>query len=212
LVPPVSGAAITRFGQVQFLDVRKEDAAGEQMVHGHFEEALDLVGMEVHGHDPVHAGGSEHIGHQLGADAHPWLVLAVLSGESEIGHHGHDALGTGALGGIHHQQQLEEVVAGREGALHDEHQFAAHGLLEAGLELPVAEAAHGHLAQALAAELAAIFSAKYRVAVPLKILALSCMGWVMGPSPGWRVQKGCKCSDPPLVINTCWWKVIGHGP
>ena len=61
------------------------------------------------------------------------------------------ALGAGAFGGINHQQQLEEVVAGGHGALHNENHLSTHGFLEAGLELPVAEAAYGDFAELLAA-------------------------------------------------------------
>jgi hypothetical protein len=102
------------------------------------------------------------------------LSLRSCRAKAEVGHHGHDALGAGAFGGIHHQQQLEEVVAGGHGALHNENHLTAHGFLEAGLELPVAEAAHGDFTQAFGRLLRDLLG-QVPVAVPLKILALSCI-------------------------------------
>ena len=39
--------------------------------------------MEVHGDDVVRPGHTQHVGHQLGGDGRPRLVLLVLSGVRE---------------------------------------------------------------------------------------------------------------------------------
>ena len=53
------------------------------MVDGNIEEALDLVGVEIHGDHTVNTGGSEQIGHKFGAYRHAGLILAVLTGPSK---------------------------------------------------------------------------------------------------------------------------------
>src|SRR5690606_17293478 len=93
--------------ELQALNMGQENTAGEKVVNGHFEKALDLIRMQVHGHDAVHASSSEHVGHQLGANAHTGLVLAVLTSKTEVRNNGNDALGTCPFGSIHHQQQLK---------------------------------------------------------------------------------------------------------
>ena len=59
--------------EVEALDVGGHYAAGEEVVNGHLEEALFLVGMEVHSHDAVDAGDREHVGHEFGGDAYAGL-------------------------------------------------------------------------------------------------------------------------------------------
>ena len=43
-----------------------EDGVAEEVIHGDIEEALDLVGVQVHGQHPVCAGLRDQVGHQLG--------------------------------------------------------------------------------------------------------------------------------------------------
>lgn len=59
--------------KVEALDVGGHDAAGEEVVNGHLEESLFLVGMEVHSHDAVDTGDREHVGHEFGGDAYAGL-------------------------------------------------------------------------------------------------------------------------------------------
>ena len=54
------------------------------MVQGNIEEALDLVGVQVHGQNTVSAGGGDHVGNQLGGDGIAGLGLAVLAGIAEV--------------------------------------------------------------------------------------------------------------------------------
>ena len=47
-------------------------------------------GVQVHGDDVVGPGDAQHVGHQLGRDGRPGLVLLVLAGVGEAGdHRGH---------------------------------------------------------------------------------------------------------------------------
>jgi hypothetical protein len=104
---------------------------------------LQLVLVEVDGEDALGAGGRHHVGHQLGADGHARLVLAVLPGVAEVGDDGGDALGRGAPRGVDQEEQLHDVVAGRHGALHDVQVAPAHVLVDAHEDLAVGEAADG---------------------------------------------------------------------
>ena len=124
---------------VHLLDVVDEDAGGIQGIHRDVEEALDLVGVEVHRDDAVHMGGSQHVSHQLRADAHAGLVLTVLTGPAEIRYHSDDLMCRGTLGGVNHKQQLHQVVGRRHGGLNDEHVMPTDALFERRLKLAVGE-------------------------------------------------------------------------
>src|SRR6185369_17787787 len=96
---------------------------GVDVVDGNVEEALDLVGMQVHGQHAIHADGFEHVGHDLGADRHAGGArAAVLARVAEVGNHRGDAPGRCALEGIDHDEELHQVlVRGRcTGGLDDE--------------------------------------------------------------------------------------------
>ena len=109
------------------------------MIHRHFEESLDLVGVQVHGDDAAHTGRGEQVAHQFGADGGSGLVLAVLTGIAEVGDHGDDAACRSALGGINGDQQLDDVVGRRESRLDDEHIAPADALVVIDLDFPVLE-------------------------------------------------------------------------
>ena len=107
-------------------EVADEHGLGVEVIDRDVEEPLDLRRVEVHGEHPVDAGGGEQVGDQLGGDRDARLVLAVLAGVAEKRHHGGDALGAGAARGIHHDEQLHQVVVGRRaGRLDDEDILAA---------------------------------------------------------------------------------------
>ncbi len=122
------------------LDVGHEQGRAVDVVHGDVEEALDLVGVQVHGHHPVDAHGGDHVGNHLGGDRHPrGTHPAVLAGVTEVGDHGGDAAGGRAPQGVRHHQQFHQVViGGLAGGLDDEHVLAAHVFLNV----------HGHFAVA----------------------------------------------------------------
>ena len=75
---------------------------------------------------------SQQVGHDLGRDRHARRARpAVLAGIAEVGDHGGDAAGRGALERIDHDQQFHQVVVGRRaGGLHHEDVLAAHVLLD----------------------------------------------------------------------------------
>ena len=100
------------------------------MVDRNVKEPLDLVGVQVHRDDAVDSHGLQHVGRDLGSDGHARLVFPVLAREAEIRNHGDDLVRGSALGGVNHQEQFHQVVAGRERGLHDKHVFASHGFIE----------------------------------------------------------------------------------
>ena len=66
-------------------------------------------------------GGLDRVGAHPGPDRDPGLVLLVALGVAEVGDDGGDRCGAGPLEGVDPEQQLHEVVVGREGRpLHQE--------------------------------------------------------------------------------------------
>ena len=135
--------------EVEREHVVHEDLAGEAVVHRHVEEALDLLGVEIHGEHAVDADGREEVGHDLGGDRHAGRAqAAVLAGIAEVGDHRGDAACRGAADGIDHDDELHEVVVGRRaGRLDDEHVVAAHVLVDLHVDLAVAEGVDGGVAK-----------------------------------------------------------------
>ena len=132
-----------------------EDGVAEEVIHGDIEEALDLVGVQVHRQHTVNARGDEHVGHELGGDGVAALGLAVLTGIAEVGHDGGDAAGGSAAAGVDHDQKLHQtVVDGLAGGLNEEHVAAAHGLVQGDGGLAVCEALDLALAELGADDLA----------------------------------------------------------
>ena len=115
----------------------------QQVVHRDVEEALDLVGVQVHGQHPVRAGTGDQVGHQLGGDGVAGLGLAVLAGVAEVGDDGGDAPGGGPAEGVDHDEQFHEVVVHRRaGGLNDEYIGAADGLIDGDVVFPIGKRAH----------------------------------------------------------------------
>ena len=134
------GRSDYQFLEIEVRYIRREHIGTVDMVHGNIEESLNLVGMQVHGDDTVRTGCLQHIRHQFGTDGYTRFVLAVLPCPAEIRDDGNDLGSTGPLGGIDHQEQFHQVVAGRTGGLHEIDRLPANGLLEIGAELAVGEA------------------------------------------------------------------------
>ena len=105
--------------------VADENGFRVEMIYRNVEEALDLRRVEIHGKHSVDAGGGEQIGDQLGGDRHAWLVFAVLSGIAEKRHHRGDPLRAGAAGGVHHDQELHQIVISRRTAWLDDENIGA---------------------------------------------------------------------------------------
>jgi exosortase len=108
--------------RVTFAKVADQHGFRVKVVHRDVEESLDLWCVEIHREDPVHSGGGEQVCDQLCGDRYPRLVLPVLPCVAEKWNHGGDALGARAAGGIHHDEELHQVVVRRRAArLDDEH-------------------------------------------------------------------------------------------
>ena len=75
------------------------------------------------------------------------LVLAILAGIPEVGNDRGDPRRAGPLGGIHEQQQLEDVFRRRIGRLDDEDIAAADVLVDLDEDLAVGKPLERHLAQ-----------------------------------------------------------------
>jgi hypothetical protein len=142
--PSCIGRDDHEIGVAAAAQIRQQHGAGVDVVDRDVEEALDLIGVQIHRQHTFHAHGLEQVGHDLGADGHAGAARpAVLPGVAEVGDHGGDAARAGALERIDHDQQLHQVfIGGVAGALHDEDVAGAHVLLDLDRDLAVAEAAH----------------------------------------------------------------------
>ena len=130
------------------LDVAHHHRRGVEIVGRDVEEALDLAGVQVERHHPVGAGGGDQVGDELGRDRRARAGFAVLPGIAEIGDHRGDAPPRRAPQRVDDDQQLHQVVVGRErGRLDHEHVRAAHVLLDLDENLHVREAPDHRLGQ-----------------------------------------------------------------
>ena len=135
--------------QLALGDVGQQDGGGVDVVDRDVEEALDLVGVQVHGEDAVDTGDLQHVGHDLGADGHArGAHAAVLTGIAEIGNDGGDAACRGATQGVDEDQQLHQVVVGgRTGGLDDEGILATDVFQDLDVDFAVGETTDDGLAQ-----------------------------------------------------------------
>ena len=121
------------------LNVYGDSGLGKEAVDGDLEEALELGGVEVHGHDVVHSRDMEHVCDELGGDGAPGLLLALL-GVREEGDDRRDTLGRGHLAGADEDDELHEGIVGLDipgPTLDDVDILPAHGLRERQAQLPV---------------------------------------------------------------------------
>ena len=87
LIRPASGeTTASRWSPYFSLTYVGEDRQRHQVVDRTVEEALDLVGVQVDGDQPVGAGGLEQVGHQPRRDRLAAAVLLVLAGVAVEGH------------------------------------------------------------------------------------------------------------------------------
>ena len=111
------------------------------MVTGNVEVTLDLSRVQVHGQHPVHTGFHQQVGGELGGDRFTPSGLAVSTGVAVIGHHRCDLARRSPAAGIHHDQQLHQVIIHRStGGLDQKHIAAPDRLLDLHVELAVSEA------------------------------------------------------------------------
>ena len=180
--------------QVAGAEVVHQHGRAVDVVAGDVEIALDLGGVQVHGQHPVHAALGEQVGHELGGDRLAAGRLAVGAGIAVVGDHGCHLAGRGPLAGIHHDQQLHQVVVHRSaGWLDQEHVAAADRFLDLDVGLAVGEAldhprAIGHAqvgadlpGQVLVGGAAEQAQAAGVVAVPCRVLrCVACLGQPVG--------------------------------
>src|SRR3990170_4543187 len=130
-----------RVAELLLAEVVDHDGRGEEVVHGHLEETLDLPGVQVEREHPVDPGGLEQVGDELGGDGHARLHLAVLARVAVVGEHGGDPPRRRALERVDHDEQLHQrVVHRRTRRLEDVDVRAADVLVDLDVDLPVREA------------------------------------------------------------------------
>src|ERR1700741_2488074 len=100
------------------------------MVNRDVEKSLDLVGMQVHGHNPGSSCNVQHIGHQFCSYGNAGLVLTILARIAEIRQNGNDLLGRSAFCSVDHQEQFHQVFSRRESALNKKNDVTAYTFLE----------------------------------------------------------------------------------
>ena len=121
-------------------DVVQNDRLRVQVVHGQIEKALDLAGVQIHGHQAVHAGRRQKVGHHFGADGRARADLPVLAGVAVIGNDSGNAAGAGPFQGVQHQAELHEVEVDRSaGGLNDKNVVAPDIVAYFNANFPVAE-------------------------------------------------------------------------
>lgn len=115
------------------------------------EEALNLVGVQIHRDDPLDAGDFQHVRDDLCRDRDARRTrAAVLAGIAEVGDGGGDPAGGCALQRIDHDHQFHQVVVRRRArGLQDEDVLAAHVFLDLDLDLAVGETADHCLAEGI---------------------------------------------------------------
>jgi hypothetical protein len=120
----------------------EQDRQGVDVIDRNVEEALNLLGVQVHGQHAVDAGGDEHVGDQLGGDRHARRTrTAILAGIAEVRDGGGDAAGRGALQRIDDDQQFHQVVVGRRaGGLQHEDVAAADVFLQLDTDFAIGKA------------------------------------------------------------------------
>lgn len=147
-------------------DVVGEDRHGVHVIHGAVEEALDLVGVQIHRNDAISAGGGEQVGDQASGDGFAAAVLLILAGVGVEGEDRGDALGGTTLKRINHDELFHQPLIQRLGVgLQDEAIGAADGLLEANEDFPVGKISGGGWGD-LNAEFAGYGLGEFRVSAP----------------------------------------------
>jgi hypothetical protein len=121
--PPTSGDTTIRRGYFWRQMSPEQDRRRVDVVDRDVEEALDLIGVQIHGQHAIGTRGTDHLRHQPGGDRHArGARTAVLPRIAEVGDDRGDALRRGPAQRVDHHQQLHQIVVGRRaGRLHHEH-------------------------------------------------------------------------------------------
>ena len=111
--------------------IAHKNGIAQQVIHRDIEEALNLRGVQVHRQHAVCAGGFDHVGDELCRNGVAALGLSILPRVAEVGDHGGDTAGRGALAGVDHNEKLHEVVVhGLAGGLNEKNVAAADGFVD----------------------------------------------------------------------------------
>jgi hypothetical protein len=138
--------------------------------------------MQVERHHPVGAGMGDQVCDQLGGDRRSGAGFAVLPGISEIRHHRRDPARRRAAQRVDDDQQLHQVIVGRERrALDHEDVRAAHVFLDFHEDFHIGKAAHHRLGDRQF-QVIADFGRKRRIGIPGDELDRSVF---RHPSPRW---------------------------
>jgi len=139
--PPGVGRYHGHVAHVQLgFQVAREDRQREQVVHRPVEEALDLRGVQIDGHQPVGARGREQVRDEPRRDRLPATALLVLPGVAEERHNHGDPLGRRPLERVDHDELLHDPLVDRRGvALQHEGVATADRLQEPNHDLAVGE-------------------------------------------------------------------------
>ena len=99
----------------------RDDRLRHEVIQRNVEEALDLVGVQVHGQHAVCAGLGDHVGDELGRNRRSALGLAILPGIAEVRYDRRDPPGRRPPHTVDENQQFHQIVVhGRAGRLHHE--------------------------------------------------------------------------------------------
>src|SRR5690554_1154928 len=95
------------------VEVCQQHRRGIDVVDRDVEEALDLVGMQIHRQDALYACGLQHVGDDSGGDQYARRARpAILSSVAKIGDGRGDAPGRSAFERIDEHQHFHQVVVG----------------------------------------------------------------------------------------------------
>jgi hypothetical protein len=137
--------------QITLPQVLHDHRRGKQMVHRDIEKSLDLLGMEIHGHDAIRPRRHQQVRHQLGRDGHPGLVLAILPAVPVERDDRGDARRRRPLARIDHDQHFHDRLVRRiTRGLDDKHILTANVVYNFDKDLTVREAADLHIRQLIA--------------------------------------------------------------
>ena len=130
-------------------EIAEQDGRCVDVVDGDVEEALNLIGVEIHDHHAVDAYCRQHVGDHLRGDGHPGRpgapVLARIAVKRDDRR---DAGGARPPQRVHDNEQLHQMmVRGWAGGLDHVNVFAPHVLLNLHERFAVREGRHRALAQ-----------------------------------------------------------------
>src|SRR5690606_26493186 len=130
-------------------DIAQQHGAGIDVVNRDIEETLDLVSVQIHGHDAINADNLQHIGYDLGRDRHTCRTWAtILAGITEIRNGSCNTTCRSTTQRIDHHHDFHEIVVGGcAGRLQYENVFTADVLVDFHHDFAIRKATYGHFPQ-----------------------------------------------------------------